>query len=101
MVIVVFDISGNWRICNFSAAIAPTSKTSRLTTVASTGRRMKRSVKLFMIARGSWLGRFGGQRQAAGIVDDDGRVRQQLDLARCDHDFARFDALLDRYALAT
>ena len=48
MVIVVFEVCGNWRICSFSPAIEPMSRISRLTTVASTGRRMKRSVKAFI-----------------------------------------------------
>ena len=48
MVIVVFEVCGNWRTCSFSPAMSPTSRMSRLTTVASTGRRMKRSVKAFI-----------------------------------------------------
>src|SRR5580658_4740752 len=47
MVIVVFDVSGNCRTCSLKAAMPPIRRMSRLTTLASTGRRMKRSVKAF------------------------------------------------------
>ena len=38
MVIVVFDSFGNWRIGSLDAACSPTSRISKLITVASTGR---------------------------------------------------------------
>src|ERR1700751_3679232 len=44
-VIVVFDSLGYWRICRPVIALRPISRISRLTTSASTGRRMKMSVK--------------------------------------------------------
>ena len=44
-VIVVFDSFGYWRICRPVIAFSPISRISRLTTSASTGRRMKMSVK--------------------------------------------------------
>ncbi len=45
MVIVVLESSGYWRIGSLNPAWAPTRRMSRLTTVASTGRLMKISVK--------------------------------------------------------
>src|SRR6266850_5669735 len=44
-VIVVLDSLGYWRICSPVIAFRPISRISRLTTSASTGRRMKMSVK--------------------------------------------------------
>ena len=41
---VVFDSSGYCRTCRLKAALRPMSRMSRLTTEASTGRRMKMSV---------------------------------------------------------
>src|SRR5271165_2151290 len=95
MVIVVFEVCGNWRICSLYPAIAPTSRMSRLTTLASTGRRMKRSVKAF-IGASSRLRRHRGRRQSGRLIDSDGRVGLQLDLSGGHHLLARLDPFLDR-----
>src|SRR5271157_4177884 len=99
MVIVVFDVAGNWRICSLYPAMPPTSRISRLTTLASTGRRMKRSVKAFI---GAWSrsGRHSGRRQRRGLVDGDRRGGLQLDLAGGHDPFAGLDPILDRDAFA-
>src|SRR5208337_4894361 len=98
MVMVVFDITGYWRICSLYAAMPPTSRMSRLTTLASTGRRMKRSVKAFIGA--SRAGGHGGGRQRRLLVDRHRRVRLRLDLAGGDDALARLDPLLDCDPLA-
>src|SRR5271170_7603157 len=99
MVIVVFEVSGNCRTCSLKAAMPPISRMSRLTTVASTGRRMKRSVKVF-IGLSSRSGRFrrGGKR--GRIVERDWRIGLELDLARGHHALAGPQPLLDRNPLA-
>src|ERR1700751_1236976 len=71
----------------------------RLTTLASTGRRMKRSVKAF-IGASSWPGCFGGGRKRGGFVERDRHIGLQLDLAGGHHALARPQALLDRNPLA-
>src|SRR5208337_5190826 len=99
MVIVVFEVSGNWRICSFRPAIAPTSRMSRLTTLASTGRRMKRSVKAF-IGASSRLRSHGGRWQSRRLIDPDGGVGLKLDLSGGHHLLARLNPFLDRDPLA-
>src|SRR5271157_2887596 len=104
MVMVVFEVWGNCRTCSFSPAMAPTSRIRRLTTVASTGRRMKRSVNAF-IAERSWaeasrLGRHGRRRQRGRSVDDDRRIGLQLDLPGGDDLLARRDPVQDGDPLA-
>ena len=59
-VIVVFDSFGYWRICRPVIALRPISRISRLTTSASTGRRMKMSVKDMSQFRVSVSGGCGG-----------------------------------------
>src|SRR5271166_4635199 len=98
MVMVVFEVSGNWRICSLNAAMPPMSRMSRLTTLASTGRRMKGSVKAF-IGASSRAGGHGGRRQRRVLVDGDRRVGLQLDLAGGHDAFAGLYPLLDCDAL--
>ena len=43
-----FSLSGYWRTLNECQALSPAMTINRLTTVASTGRRINRSVKLFI-----------------------------------------------------
>src|SRR5271168_5663725 len=99
MVIVVFEVSGNCRTCSRNPAMAPISRMSRLTTLASTGRRMKRSVKAFM----DFPSRPGGLRRGGKrgrFVERDRRIGLELDLASGHHALARPQALLDRHPLA-
>src|ERR1700683_1164997 len=72
---------------------------SRLTTLASTGRRMKRSVKAF-IGDPSRAGRFGWSRKHGRFVDRDRHIGLQLDLPGGHHALARPQAVLDRNSLA-
>src|ERR1700733_5105081 len=72
---------------------------SRLTTLASTGRRMKRSVKAF-IGDPSRPWRFCWGRKRGGLVDRDRHIGLQLDLACGHHALAGPQAVLDRDSLA-
>src|ERR1700693_4177243 len=72
----------------------PTSRIKRPTTVASTGRRMKRSVKAFITAP-SRFRRYGRRRQGERIVDRDRRLVLQLDLPRGDDLLARLDPVFN------
>src|SRR5271168_2622397 len=99
MVIVVFEVSGNCRTCRRKPAMPPIRRMSRLTTLASTGRRMKRSVKAFM-GFSSRPGRFCWARQRGRLVDRDRGISLELDLAGGHHPLARPQAVLDRHPLA-
>src|SRR5580704_681077 len=72
---------------------------SRLTTLASTGRRMKRSVKAF-IGDPSRAWRFDWSRKRGGFVDRDRHIGLKLDLPGGHHALARPQAVLDRNSLA-
>src|SRR5271163_92574 len=99
MVIVVFDVSGNCRTCSRRAAMPPIKRMSRLTTLASTGRRMKRSVKAF-IGFSSRPGRFRRTWKRGRFVESDRRIGLELDLAGGHYALARPQAFLDRNPLA-
>src|SRR6516162_10460040 len=77
----------------------PTSRISRLSTLAKTGRRMKRSVKAFMRSP-SRSRRFSRRRQRGALVDRDRRIGLQLDLPGCHHALALLGPLLDRDPLS-
>src|SRR5271157_1690214 len=99
MVIVVFEVSGNCRTCSLKPAMAPIRRMSRLTTLASTGRRMKRSVKAFM-GFSSRPRRFRRAWERGRFVERDRRIGLELDLAGGHYALARPQALLDRNPLA-
>src|SRR5262245_42047622 len=82
---VVLDSSGYWRIGSLKPPCAPMSRISRLTTLASTGRLMKMSVKaMWLLFRPLRL-----RRQGLRIVDLDGGVGVKLELA-AGHDLLAF-----------
>src|SRR3954467_6752724 len=88
----VFCSSGYCRTVRSKNARAPISRISRLTTIASTGRRMKRSVKRM----GLFLRNLGRLLQALLVRQDDLGGVVQLQLAT-DHDqVALADALQHR-----
>src|SRR5918996_3052068 len=93
---VVFDSSGYCRIGSLNPAWAPTSRIRRLTTVASTGRLMKISVKRMGLLLGQLRRRFERPR----IVDLDCGVRLRFELAAGDHRLACLDAFEDRDPVA-
>src|SRR5271156_1035886 len=72
---------------------------SRLTTVASTGRRMKRSVKAF-IGDPSRPRGFDWRRKRGRFVDRDRHIGLKFDLACGHHALAHPQAVLDRNSLA-
>src|SRR5271165_6309193 len=99
MVMVVFEVAGNCRTCSLKPAIPPMRRINRLTTLASTGRRMKRSVKAFIGAR-SRSRRFRRRWKRGAFVDCHWHIGLQLDLAGGHHPLARLHALFDRNPLA-
>src|SRR4029079_10287899 len=76
---------------NLKPACAPTSRMSRLTTVASTGRLMKMSVKRI----GLLLRQLSRSFYRARIVDLDGGARLQFELAAAHHLLSCGDAFED------
>src|SRR5579859_73095 len=94
----VLSSLGYCRIGSVQSARAPTRRIKRLTTSDSTGRRMKRSVKVMTgsVSHGS-IGRdLRGQRQRLGFRQRHRGAVEELDLAGADHPIARFQAVEDR-----
>src|ERR1700680_3536246 len=86
----VFSSFGYWRIDKLKPATAPTSRISRLTTIDSTGRRMKISVtfiaRAFDRESGSVVRKFRRERQGALVVGRDrGAVEEHLVLTKRHH----------------
>src|SRR5580658_1355434 len=96
---VVLDSSGYCRTGRAENARKPISRISRLTTVARTGRRMKRSVKRMASGPGSVGRNLVGCLQRLGLDDGDDRSRPELQLARGSDDIARTDAGEDRHLI--
>src|SRR6185436_51724 len=92
-VTVALSSFGYWRTFRPRVACRPATMISTLTTIASTGRRRKRSVILMASA----VRRVGRQLRLGlhAVVDDHGRVVAQLEGARADHLLAGVDALVD------
>src|ERR1051325_9788145 len=98
MVIVAFSVLGNCRTGRLNTARTPSTRISRLTTVASTSLRMKRSVNFICCRERSLLDRLGirVERRLHRIVDVDRHAVAQLELA-AGHDLVAFlQALEDR-----
>src|SRR6478752_6982025 len=97
MVTTAFCVLGYWLIGSVNTDRRPSTTISRLTTMASTGRRMKMSVKftLFFLRR-----RRGVVRGLHLVVDRDGRVVLELELAAGDHLVALLQAGQDRHLVA-
>src|SRR5262245_8463870 len=72
----VLVIFGYWRTGRLNPAARPTSRMSRLTTLASTGRRMNGSVN----AMGLKLGSLGRRRKRLRFVDANGSPGIELEL---------------------
>src|SRR3954471_8226125 len=93
MVTTAFCVLGYWLIGSVNTERRPSTMMSRLTTIARTGRRMKRSVNfmgLFFLRR---------RRRVVGrldlVVDGDRRAVLELDLAAGDDFIALLDAAED------
>src|SRR5512135_2328016 len=91
-VTTAFCVRGNCSTGKSVTERRPSTSSSRLTTVASTGRRTKMSVN-FIAVRSLvfWPGR-RLVRRLHGVVDDDGGPVAQLELAGGDHRLAFLDA---------
>src|SRR5262252_10116561 len=105
MVTTAFWVCGYWRTGSSMSARSPSTKINELTTIASTGLRMKMSVKFIACALDPWpaprpasmllwrrvwvLGRFHA------VVDAHRRTILQLDLATADHFGARIEPAED------
>src|SRR3954467_12753832 len=96
MVITVSSVFGNWRTGRVARPCRPSSRISRLTTEASTGRRMKIEVKFmtppFPAVLGSGLWRAGGGDR---VVDYHPETVLQLELAGGDDLVAGLNAFDD------
>src|SRR3979490_2871371 len=95
MVTTAFSVWGYWLTGNVPTEGKPSTRISRLTTIASTGRRMKRSVK-FMVRTSMFLRRWLLLLdRLPGCVDAPRRAVLQFELATGDHDRPLRDALQD------
>src|SRR5581483_1223989 len=95
MVIVVLEVRGNCRTGRLKPEARPMSRISRLTTVASTGRRMKLSVNDMGTAPPLLPGPLFRPDQGLGVVDADGGPRIELDLPGRHHLLADGEAAGD------
>src|ERR1700747_2586879 len=104
MVTTAFSVFGYWRTCRSASARSPSTRISALTTIESTGRFTKMSVKFIASsarcsAAASVLLRRGvrvvGRLHA--VVDADRRAALELDLAAGHHLGALADAAQDRH----
>src|ERR1700674_4567665 len=85
MVTTAFSVCGYWLTGRLPTDRKPSTRISRLTTTASTGRRMKRSVK-FMAPASLLLRRWVLVVQRLhGIVDAQRRAVLQFELSAGDH----------------
>src|ERR1700704_4318680 len=96
------SLRGYWRTLIVLIACKPAMRMTKLTTIASTGRLMKRSVKDCMSILGlrvHWRRihlRFGREI----VVDRHGHAVAQFENARAHHRFARFQSVVDRNEIA-
>src|SRR4029079_12565478 len=97
-VTVALSSFGYWRTFSVRIACRPATTIRTLTTIASTGRRRKRSVN-FMTSAVLGVRRQLGLRLHR-VVHDDRRVVPQLERARAHHLLAGRDALGDRREVA-
>src|SRR5262249_39123643 len=91
---------GYWLMGRLVTERKPSTRISRLSTAASTGRRMKRSVKFIgpgLLFLRRWI-RIVGRRHA--VVDDERRAIFQLELPAGDDRRAFLDAAQDRPLVA-
>src|SRR6202521_3100258 len=100
MVTTAFWVLGYWRTAKLVSERTPSTRISRLMVMASTGLRMKRSVK-FMCADSLFLRlRIGAVRWLHLVVHDQWRAALELDLAAGHHLGSGLDAFQDGYLIA-
>src|SRR6516165_10116736 len=100
MVTTAFWVSGYWRTESPTMERKPSTSTTRLTTMDSTGRRMKISVKFMAGPLLLLRMRVGVVGRLHGVVDHHRRVVLQLALAAGDHFVALLQALDDGHLVA-
>src|SRR6266496_3680325 len=90
-VISAFSLRGYWRALSVRIAWTPAMTMTRLTTIAMTGRRMKRSVKFMMGSGPSLVGRLRGELRLGreGVVHGDRGAVPQLEGAAADERLPR------------
>src|SRR3954468_7054618 len=95
------SLRGYCRTFNDETACRPAIRITRLTTSARTGRRMKRSVKVFTRG-GSTVGRFRFQFRLGRelVVDDPGHAVAQFEDAGAHNLLSGFRPICDRYEIA-
>src|SRR6202171_3945231 len=100
MVTTAFWVLGYWRTARLVSERTPSTRINRLMVIASTGLRMKRSVK-FMCADSFFLRlRIGAVRRLHLVVHDQRRAVFELDLSAGYHLGAGLDAFQDRDLIA-
>src|ERR1700681_2702198 len=100
MVTTAFWVLGYWRPARLVSERTPSTRIKRLMVIASTGLRMKRSVK-FMCADSLFLRlRVGAVRWLHLVVDDQRRAALELDLAAGHHLASGLEAFQDGYLIA-
>src|SRR3974390_515880 len=100
---MALSVFGNSRTGSEIAARRPRTRIIKLTTVASTGRRMKRSVNPLIARPPSSLldgSRVRHGRRVARIVDRHRRPVAQLDLPGGHHGLALLESVFDRHLVA-
>src|ERR1700681_4925597 len=100
MVTTAFWVRGYCRIGNVPTERNPSTRMSRLMTIASTGRLMKMSVKFIAVRLLIRRRGIGVVRRLHRIVDDEARAVAQLELAGADHGVAGIDTFGHRDLVA-
>ena len=99
MVIVVFEVSGNWRICSLRPAIAADEQDQQADH-ARKHRPADEKIGEGVHRAPSGFRRDCGRGQSGRRIDGDGRIGLQLDLPGGHHLLARLHPFLDRNPLA-
>src|SRR5437868_7587457 len=98
-VMAAFSLRGYWRTLSERIACTPAITMMRLTTMARTGRRMKRSVNFILCSAVDGVGgQFGGRREI--VAHRHGAAVAQLEGAARHDGFAGGEARSDRYQIA-
>src|SRR6266853_5321352 len=108
MVVTVIDamsLRGYWRTLIVFIACKPAMRMTKLTTIASTGRLMKRSVKDFMSRISIFASRICRRRihlrfRRESIVDRYRRSVAQFENSRAHDGFIRFQPIENRHEIA-
>src|SRR6201995_337976 len=91
------SLRGNWRTTSVRIDCRPPIRIKRVTTIARTGRRMKRSVNFTLAVLRLWV---RAVCRLDAVVDDDCGTWAELERAGGDDLVARFHAADDRDLIA-